>query len=312
MKTNSKARGPARRAGARALAVLVAVLVVASLTATPAQAADSRSTLLQRTNHYHGLGLKAFMKVSKPHDGKDGKGNPKPSEDTKWLGLDWRNDGCSAPNVAVGKAWNKYFKRPCVRHDFGYRNLGKGLALHSTNARKKSVDDRFLADMNHRCATAKKRPWVSSPVRHRATVVECEAKALVFYGGVRKSVVGSLKFTNPETAWHGKKCTDGALCIFDDKGFKDTRWTFGGKTDHPADTGSTSVSSLKSSPYDFNDKTSAVWNRTGRAWRLYDDTGFKDRSVCVKPGQKISDLKKSPYKFNDKTSSLKRLSGTSC
>lgn len=285
-------------------------MVALAAVSFPAQAV-TRDTLRDRANTYYGLSITSFMSYSRAHDGKTADGSSTSAEDTSWLGLDWRNDGCSAPDWLVGKPWNTYFKSPCVRHDFGYRNFGKGKALHSTNAKKLAVDDKFLADMKARCRDGSKRPWVyySDGSRRRATLSQCDSKASTFYTGVRKSFAGSTGITNPENSWHARKCTAGALCLFDDTGYSDRRLTFGSKAGYPTDSGATRVYDMND--ISFGDKTSSVWNRSAYAWRLYDDHGYSDRSVCVVPGQKISSLGDHAG-FSDKTSSIKRMAGSSC
>jgi hypothetical protein len=74
----------------------------------------------------------------------------------RWF--DWSNDGCSAP--LLGNRGPSYdFLQPCMRHDFGYRNLhrlerryGTGHTFwNATNRRR--VDQQFLVDMKHHCRT---------------------------------------------------------------------------------------------------------------------------------------------------------------
>lgn len=268
---------------AASFTALVTTLVTVLAIAAPAHAV-TRSTLTERAKLYYGKSIKEFMTLSKAHDGQGSGGK---NEDTQWKGLDWENDGCSAPSAVVGAAWNTYFATPCIRHDFGYRNYGKGLALRSTNAQKKTIDDKFLADMKAHCRAATTRPIVRVTEAGqiiRASLSQCDSKAGLFHTGVRKSITGSTGWGNPETAFHAKGCTDGALCLFDDRDFADRRITFGNKADHPADSTATAASNLKDGAYNFGDKTSSVWNRSPRAWRLYDDSGYSDRSVCVRPG----------------------------
>ncbi|WP_205472914.1 peptidase inhibitor family I36 protein [Nocardioides sp. SYSU D00038] len=61
---------------------------------------------------------------------------------------------------------------------------------------------------------------------------------------------------------------------------------------------------------DFNDKTSSFVNKTGRWWVLYDDTGYRDRGICLRPRSHYPDLNK--VGFNDKTSSVQRRSLNTC
>ncbi|MCC3776808.1 phospholipase A2 [Streptomyces sp. UNOB3_S3] len=63
--------------------------------------------------------------------------------------FDWTTDGCTHPTP---RSWAKVFHDACVIHDFGYRNYGGGgLRLDPTEARRKSVDDRFLEEMLRIC-----------------------------------------------------------------------------------------------------------------------------------------------------------------
>jgi len=84
--------------------------------------------------------------------------------------LDWSTDRCSAPLVGSrGQSFD--FTDACRRHDFGYRNYGR---LGLFEARRRAVDERFLADMRDHCAT-----------RPRWEMVRCLAWARTFYLGVR-------------------------------------------------------------------------------------------------------------------------------
>jgi hypothetical protein len=64
--------------------------------------------------------------------------------------------------------------------------------------------------------------------------------------------------------------------------------------------------------WNWSDKTTSVRNADTVAWVLYDDRGFRDRSYCIRPGERVIDLQPNPWRFNDKTSSIKRLSTASC
>ena len=74
----------------------------------------------------------------------------------RWF--DWSTDGCSAPLLGDrGTAYD--FLMPCMRHDFGYRNLhrlehryGRGHTFWNGINRRR-VDQQFLADMKHHCRT---------------------------------------------------------------------------------------------------------------------------------------------------------------
>lgn len=66
--------------------------------------------------------------------------------------------------------------------------------------------------------------------------------------------------------------------------------------------------------FDFwsNDEASSAKNYSGVAWVLYDDTYYRDRRFCIRPGEEVPDLGAPAYKFNDKISSVKKLATASC
>jgi hypothetical protein len=71
------------------------------------------------------------------------------------LGLgwaDWSSDGCSNP---MGGNGYYNFVNPCLRHDFGYRNLKRVENTFGSNVwsqlNKGNVDTRFGADLDLRC-----------------------------------------------------------------------------------------------------------------------------------------------------------------
>lgn len=89
----------------------------------------------------------------------------------RYGGFDWSDDGCSVPSGIPGTAtWSARFDTACDRHDFGYRNYGKGL-MHPTDGRRQWVDEVFYWDMISLCRT---NGWTG-----------CDAAALAFYGAVR-------------------------------------------------------------------------------------------------------------------------------
>ena len=84
--------------------------------------------------------------------------------------LDFSTDECTAP--VFGSSGRTYdFTDACLRHDFGYRNYGP---LGLIEERRRSVDERFLADMQAHCAT-----------RPHAEVVSCLGWARDYYRAVR-------------------------------------------------------------------------------------------------------------------------------
>lgn len=99
------------------------------------------------------------------------------SMDHFWTHRDWRwpryanwsTDYCSnSPDT--GLAFD--FKKSCARHDYGYRNWKKYKAF--TSSAKKSIDDRFLADMKAHCST---RSIFLKP--------DCYTTAYAYYAAVR-------------------------------------------------------------------------------------------------------------------------------
>ena len=61
--------------------------------------------------------------------------------------FDWSTDGCTS----TPPTWAVTFDGPCQQHDFGYRNLGRGLRLRVTNAARSWVDGRFLTELRRVC-----------------------------------------------------------------------------------------------------------------------------------------------------------------
>lgn len=81
----------------------------------------------------------------------------------------WSTDKCSnSPDSTP--VYN--FTNPCIRHDYGYRNWKKYSAF--TDSAKRSIDDKFLADMKAHCAT-----------RNVFIRGECYRWAYIYYGAVR-------------------------------------------------------------------------------------------------------------------------------
>jgi len=84
--------------------------------------------------------------------------------------LDYSTDECTAP--IVGNSGSTYdFTEACLRHDFGYRNLGR---LGLLDARRRWVDERFLADMRGHCLT-----------RRAPEVIRCLEWARTYHLAVR-------------------------------------------------------------------------------------------------------------------------------
>jgi len=224
----------------------------------------TRAEKRRRAGHIHRLALHRFNRLKgREHSGVAAR-------------LDWGDNGCSAPDIAA--YWRDYFDRSCERHDFGYRNFGngwrEGLALRSTDAMKRRIDERFYADMRHQCGGAQ----------------NCLDVAWAFYLAVRKS-------GKAQTAFYMGECHPGKFCLFDDHDYEDRRIAL-------------TASENDMNDIDFGDKTSSVKNRDSVAWAIHDDHDYDDRWLCVEPGAKARDL--DDYDFGDKTSSAKRLTYTDC
>ncbi len=84
--------------------------------------------------------------------------------------LDFSTDLCTAP--VLGSSGPTYdFTEACLRHDFGYRNYGP---LGTLDGLRRSVDERFLADMRESCLA-----------RPGEQVIRCLGWARAYYRGVR-------------------------------------------------------------------------------------------------------------------------------
>jgi len=64
------------------------------------------------------------------------------------LPFNWTDDSCSGP---TGPDIDSLFDAACQRHDFGYRNFGRGLQLEPTRARKDMIDDTLYRDAQNLC-----------------------------------------------------------------------------------------------------------------------------------------------------------------
>ena len=95
------------------------------------------------------------------------------------LGLNWANwssDQCSAPLIGNGP-FN--FINPCLRHDFGYRNLKRVESTFGRNVwerlNKGNADTRFGSDLDRRCDAF---PYYDYPL--------CQASAAGYEKAVRE------------------------------------------------------------------------------------------------------------------------------
>lgn len=96
--------------------------------------------------------------------------------------LNWTTDLCSVP-LDADQIWARVFRGACLRHDFGYRNFGKSMALRKTEAMRTFIDDRFLDDMNNLCSQVQ---WW----RRGA----CQNAARAYYNSVHHTVWGRNAF----------------------------------------------------------------------------------------------------------------------
>jgi hypothetical protein len=265
----SSLRGTVRSPGAATalLAVLALLLSVLALTPAPAEGA-TRAKLIQRASTLNfEVSLAKFMTVYR---------GSKSALDSNF---DWDDyDGCSAGT----EGFRDFFRRACLRHDFGYRNFGKGLQLVSTGDQKKKIDVRFHTDMDNLC-------------RNRLSG-DAERECLIVSDG---AYAASRNLGQFWTAFTGKRCISGKFCIFDDKRFEDRRAAM-----------TASHSDLSKDGLGFGDKTSSAKNADNVSWVLYDDTGYSDRHLCFKPGATLADF--DDHNFEDKPSSVRKMSGTAC
>jgi len=247
------------------VAGLLAVAALIGVTQTSASAYTRTQLVTRATTLQFSTSLATFLRVRSSHSGIDNSFN-------------WATNGCSASWNGMSAPYSSFFYRSCVRHDFGYRNFGHGLALGANDATKLKIDNRLLSDMYGQCSAAGKG-------------ATCKSVAYSYYEAIRRA--GSVSNTD----YYAGQCQSGLLCVFDDTNYQDRRAAM-----------TSSVSDFNT--INFGDKTSSVKNASGAAWVLYDDHGYSDTHFCIAPGHAASNL--GSYGFNDKTSSAKRLSTSSC
>ncbi len=114
-------------------------------------------------------------------------------------GISWSTNGCSVPTsllkanyktLIVGFSLDYYsgvFKKSCDRHDFGYRNYGKGLQLERTDVQRAKIDRKLSDNMDLQC---KKR--FGHKVLEYAQRKTCFRVSGLFYRAVR--AFGGSKF----------------------------------------------------------------------------------------------------------------------
>ena len=287
MVISHRARRSALALTAAAAAVVTLFAVPVATTAVAAQQGDTAIAAVARPvaggsgDKLRTRADRLFLKTSLAEFNRIAAAKSQPQADAKDR-LDWSNDGCSS--ISDADPYRSVFRRACVRHDFGYRNFGNGLALRSYEDAKLAIDQQFLKDMNTICSD---RPLDGN----------CSSAALAYYGALRAA--GSKSYT----AFYSRECQGGFICMFDDDGFGDRRLRISFKRDRFADFQKTE--NLPEATKDFGDKTSSVWNRTLANFRLYENDHFKGDSICVPAGTKISNL--DDIGFGDKASSIKRV-----
>jgi Prokaryotic phospholipase A2/Peptidase inhibitor family I36 len=269
-----RAKGSARKMRRTVYLLMLCLLSLSGLNTAPADASFTRAELRARADSLmYGMSLNSF--INERYDALPSNGtNP----------MEWSSDGCSV-HIFGTAGFNDFFERACMRHDFGYRNLGNGffktpsLALDSTAASKARVDTNFRNDMYQLCENY---PW---------GVGFCRSTADKYY-----EAVDSLG--QAQTSFYKGECPTGGLCLFDDTNYEDRRVRLTSSEDNFND-------------IDFGDKTSSVKNASGYAWVIFDDSGYRDRKYCIAAGDQVSSLG-ATWDFNDKTSSAARLTTASC
>jgi Prokaryotic phospholipase A2 len=101
-------------------------------------------------------------------------------------GFTWYEDGCSNDKNIFGFAdtWNPRFERACIRHDFGYKNIGVsegGSGYLVTDEAREAIDKRFRSDLYKYCDGRPLRPVTASNSR-----AKCLIAAKLYYEGVRQ------------------------------------------------------------------------------------------------------------------------------
>jgi hypothetical protein len=86
----------------------------------------------------------------------------------------WTTDGCSV----VPDSWLLFDYRVCWRHDWGYRNFGRGLQLDRTATRRKLIDDVLHQDMIFNCGLR----YAGGSVKH----IACLGQADTIYNKIRQ------------------------------------------------------------------------------------------------------------------------------
>jgi len=162
------------------MTIAVLSLSMVGVSATSASAAPSRATLaaVVKAVEYENVGGANYGYYKARY----------PSQ------INWTNDGCSVPKYvwvspALGLVLRHYsgvFEHSCDRHDFGYRNYGKGsspgvhLKLDPTEARRDSIDSRFYSNMKLQCSSRYSH-WYEVAAKGA-----CNSAATVYYEAVAR------------------------------------------------------------------------------------------------------------------------------
>jgi hypothetical protein len=152
------------RAGVAILAGLTALLFVLLGPAGPASAAVSAAQKLNVMSSWSQTSVSSYnaWSTAEGHRG-----------DWTAYSFDWSTDYCSSsPDNPLGFD----FRRPCQRHDFGYRNYK---AMSQFSANKSRIDSSFYADMQRVCDRYSSGPQAA-----------CDSVAWTYYQAVK--VFGSL------------------------------------------------------------------------------------------------------------------------
>lgn len=71
----------------------------------------------------------------------------------------WTTDGCSGKWWAGRSVYKTLFAGPCEQHDFGYRNIGKGLTLDRSNSARSRIDDKLRDESKRICKQKYPSRW---------------------------------------------------------------------------------------------------------------------------------------------------------
>ncbi|CAM4419264.1 phospholipase A2 [Deinococcus marmoris] len=93
-----------------------------------------------------------------------------------YSGLNWNNDGCSAPR-GLGLGYSDFFRSACNVHDFGYRNLPKLISIPYWPYNKSRTDSAFLGNMRGLCNA---KSWYSRPACYAAAQAYYEVVSSAF------------------------------------------------------------------------------------------------------------------------------------